>query len=1500
LLAISGYPACGKSAALADFLTLQDSPRVWIELPRTLESDTVGIQIIHSALQFFLNCVSPSKPDIETALTEYLAENSLTVVIDNAELLVDPSATEFLLRIADTTQGRLSVLFAYAEDPGFTLSAQLSLVPTWRLPGMTVNEAVSMYEGLGIDVDASRRAFIASLCAQCDGHIGLLRLSRPHLESVSNTATLTDAIDVTNTEGSRQFIDAIVDRFVSKLSPSEQRLYLRLSVVFGSFTKEVAVALWEGIGDSSQFMTAWSRGRAAILEHVEDNLFRLPYLYRKGLNRELDEIESRHCHATVADCLMSPQGGVFSVDDTYHVVLHRLCANQIQDAVNHAVLFLGLALVRSDSRLANYLLPLFRQVLPGDRLDTSVTESTRLRFASANLACAELVQDSEVAAESAARMEQILTASSSSTKSDTANQLGWAQLLIYAMNHGEVSLCWRAVDCMESGAITDPSQTESMSVLLPVFIGYTNSPEEILRYIGETLARVQDGSLDATTVWGGEHLTELWRTVGARLYSKATEISADNIDNVHVLLVGLEQYIRLAVSCSLPALATCLNCARVLIEIDVVRDLATAVIHASEPGFEDLDDPTIQGLAYLAIGDAHRCSQDFSSAGSAYRASLSLLPESSAVDRLQATCGLTVSLARGGNLDDGLRIAVREITRHTSHDYDTARIAFPQLCFEAAAIAIAAGRRRIAAWCLGKAHGLLQRDRSNNREWPVLAQLAMRIRTHSVAQDSGLDALMPGFTYGLAQTIPGSENMLRCGPDMVLAHALAGQGLHRKALSFYLAASGQIEDLALRHVQATIMFHSAASIRDLRSAVTIAATILSTPRSPEMADSPLPYEIFMRDYLLGETVSIAAQSTTSPDATELIESLDLLEGIDEVHEECLHLLRSSLLGIKEAAYDGDAASLSRAFDLVIQHGALVAARSLAFTWCFRYLAGHPEDISIVASWMWRLSRLSITTCKDDDANLETSFQNQTVFWTPVGDGEHADRIRPILDALASTDGDILERANALDTALAEVCHNLVPHTEFFPEVGLLIRCGLGSDWIAQVRALTITQLLEWTLSPAIDAIGETLLASIELLANSLAIDEGPYHSILSDWITEVHELQQLAEYLLKHVADADASMQALISLRPYLARIASKTAANWFFVFRRIDDDRGASGRARLEQRCRYLSREAVNQFLEGSAGLSDDRATMLRLLGIDADGSLALDGLLATLPLLSQQRNVPGPILASAASEVSIAYEAAIHEIESIYESYRETSQFLTEDSEETKLALYFQWGTLQCTVGGARHRFLPDERETASEELTVAIDNLTHALSIAESAEDRSKAAIISSRLHVATATLGDAAAAEEHRNNAYAHAEAVADPAISKFLAYQDEIVMSLSGASKPLRLMSEDEISTSADGIMAASGWPPDRRMHVIDDMRKQNQVNEEKLTFCRHIEALQDLRHTESPSTIYARPTEHVCKCTLLGHETKIQHADIEAVINSMKRNYCEGCEERDPIQPQAK
>ena len=101
--------------------------------------------------------------------------------------------------------------------------------------------------------------------------------------------------------------------------------------------------------------------------------------------------------------------------------------------------------------------------------------------------------------------------------------------------------------------------------------------------------------------------------------------------------------------------------------------------------------------------------------------------------------------------------------------------------------------------------------------------------------------------------------------------------------------------------------------------------------------------------------------------------------------------------------------------------------------------------------------------------------------------------------------------------------------------------------------------------------------------------------------------------------------------------------------------------------------------------------------------------------------------------------------------------------------------------------------------------------------------------------------------------------------------------------------DDDLMHFARSMAQSIRLPEARLQNVFKDLLSVQQITREKKAWCKHIELLQDLKHTQSPATYYAIDPAKACKCLRYGHETKIGHPDYNLVIESFKGTYCKDC-----------
>lgn len=111
-------------------------------------------------------------------------------------------------------------------------------------------------------------------------------------------------------------------------------------------------------------------------------------------------------------------------------------------------------------------------------------------------------------------------------------------------------------------------------------------------------------------------------------------------------------------------------------------------------------------------------------------------------------------------------------------------------------------------------------------------------------------------------------------------------------------------------------------------------------------------------------------------------------------------------------------------------------------------------------------------------------------------------------------------------------------------------------------------------------------------------------------------------------------------------------------------------------------------------------------------------------------------------------------------------------------------------------------------------------------------------------------------------------------------------------------SDSDVRKYAQKILELAELPAARLPIVERDGFSRRDISNEKLSWCRYLELIQDLDHERQPATHFAKDPTRYGKCILLGFESRIGNADWSTVIRAFKRTYCEGCAERTPYTGQ--
>jgi hypothetical protein len=112
--------------------------------------------------------------------------------------------------------------------------------------------------------------------------------------------------------------------------------------------------------------------------------------------------------------------------------------------------------------------------------------------------------------------------------------------------------------------------------------------------------------------------------------------------------------------------------------------------------------------------------------------------------------------------------------------------------------------------------------------------------------------------------------------------------------------------------------------------------------------------------------------------------------------------------------------------------------------------------------------------------------------------------------------------------------------------------------------------------------------------------------------------------------------------------------------------------------------------------------------------------------------------------------------------------------------------------------------------------------------------------------------------------------------------------------------DQELRQLASQMLKILDLPVERLPVMEREYESYRDIAREQLNWCRHIELIQDLRHTLDPSTHFRSDPTRLCVCKLHGYRSTLGNPDWRAVILAFKTTYCEGCRpDKSPLEDSA-
>lgn len=107
-------------------------------------------------------------------------------------------------------------------------------------------------------------------------------------------------------------------------------------------------------------------------------------------------------------------------------------------------------------------------------------------------------------------------------------------------------------------------------------------------------------------------------------------------------------------------------------------------------------------------------------------------------------------------------------------------------------------------------------------------------------------------------------------------------------------------------------------------------------------------------------------------------------------------------------------------------------------------------------------------------------------------------------------------------------------------------------------------------------------------------------------------------------------------------------------------------------------------------------------------------------------------------------------------------------------------------------------------------------------------------------------------------------------------------------------SDDDLRSKAAIIIDRTGLPRDRFPVILKGLEGGRIIARARLEWCEQLSLLEDLRHTLSPETLYARDPDQAVHCVKLRHESLIGSTDVNSLIAAFKATFCVDCQFKSP------
>lgn len=1489
IAAVFGYAKSGKTTLVAEFIRDYPGAGIWLSVQRTSSSGNDWWPIAMVELALRLGISGGEGPAVRDALLAQSQQTPLVIAIDDAHLLADLDGMVWIEQAVAASKARIALVLAGVDEPSFVERVRSRGIASWRIPGFTQSECHDWFSVAVGEPTGDQRTALNELCARTAGHPGFLRLCAKSIQQISKAEQVERFIADLRTglgTGPDAFHATLFQAFTEHLSATEFELCRRLSVAFHGFSRRLAESLWEHGNDAMTFAAVWDRCLLRVLDPVDHLRHQLPVLYREGLRQRTTPSEQEAWHAIAHVILSSPLDGTLDIVDAGDSVEHAVCANDTASAINLATRFLFAIRGRYRREASRILIDrfegLFSQRLPLAQLDWPIV----VRWHAARTNTYRELKQTRRALEAGDDLYVALTRDGNDALS-AAGQLGWSILMVNAVVSGNTT--WASMAAAQL-AHTMTAEWRRLGVLF-AYLHSSSPPADGIQFV------LQDADGGALYLWNAEFGFDLWRSIGMSFCTFLEQNGdTESVTSACAVLRDVATAARRTKELDVSRMALA---ALGRIQIDYARDFDAALATASELSeYDQSSNQDVAAFCYHAVGNARRCAAQ-EDAVESYRSALNQWPNARTAERGESLLMLSICLARLGNYQAAYGAALDAAALYSAIDSTWSGINAAHGYFEAATVALRGQLGSTKALRpLIRAYAALSENHPGSPEWVILAQLAMQLSSRLENRSTDIEHPLPGFTIGIRQSDAGS-GMNPSAPALLLGRACTLAGLPHRALHYFDEATRNCEQPVTSWGLSVYAMDAAIDARDVPRATTYCAMLAqSLEAEPELFSEHNGADFVQ--YQISRVVSLTIAVADTSAADFVSHAANAFASASSVSSHASEALLAALAALGTCFNSGSDKQLDEAVATALKHKNIRVVRDLAWYWCFRFAVGRPITHGEYLKWHWRLLWASIEVSGSDSSFL-SAFRDQLQGWWKhlARSAPEVDFTAAIRDSLASQ-GDAIECLLRTRTLLTEVlAKDAGIHTSCLA-VSEVVKALTDISWLEPLHRHAVGGVFQLILSPIANEHLDLIDADIRQMEQ--AFPSG-YKSAACDALAaDVQALRHLLGNLQQQTVQPNTT-SSLLRFETLVPAMEMESSAANYYVWLRHTLNSEPLNHGRLAQIHALLASDHVADLIR-SATMPTYLRNRLAEVHYAAAMYLAMGRLMQAVALQATQSQYGFTVSVTARRSTAEEYEAALAAASTALNDLDKLAAEVRGADKPVELArTLVESGGGRKLLGGVLLR-TPDGIVPGWQLIRDADRDLREAISVLRAASDheamllRLRAAF--ERLSVASALKVESSVEELeelidlYRGTPEFHSE------VASLAQLHARDVLQGPQESDPQNTapMLEDEaqIQDFTDLNMKAMGLPEVRRAYVEDDVRKLAKSMEIQRRYCRHLQPLQNLEHTNSPETAYTRLTKYTCECMLLGYRTQIETDDIDVAIVAMQRNYCDGCSKREPLE----